>query len=193
VHYTLTEAVLPEMMPEHIGEFYVAKAEGTVWFVASNGAVVSLTDLLLNAKPVAPPRHGVDGKDGKSVLGPRGQKGEKGDSIVGATGPKGETIVGPKGDRGEKGDKGDPSTVPGPKGDKGDRGESVVGPHGLKGDRGERGPAGADADNSAIAAMRKEVAEVKLMLQGMLDMNTKAGEYIEFLKAKVAARLAAAK
>jgi hypothetical protein len=71
--------------------------------------------------------------------------------------------------------------------------DGATGPQGLsiKGDRGERGPAGADADNSAIEAMRKEVAEVKLMLQGLLDMNTKAGEYISFLKAKVAERLAA--
>ena len=91
VHYTITEALLPENMGvEHAGEFYVAKAEGTVWFVASNGAVVSLTDLLLNAKPVAPPRHGkdgIDGKDGRDGVSIKGDKGDRGSR--GDTGPAG--------------------------------------------------------------------------------------------------------
>src|SRR5712691_5503678 len=112
VTYTMTEELLPEMLSaDRAGEFFVARAEQTVWFVASNGAVVSLTDLLQNAKPVAPPRAGRDGIDG--LPGAKGDRGERGEasSVKGPKGDNGDTVKGDKGDRG-KGDKGD--TVVGP-------------------------------------------------------------------------------
>ena len=169
VNYTLSEELLPEFHPHHAGEFFVAKAEGTVWYVCPNGAMVSLTDLLQNAKPVAPPRHGRDGKDGKD-----GNKGERGP-------------------RGDKGDTGEPSKIPGP-----------AGPPGPAGEKGStvRGPQGRDtaaalaqwlhtvsAVNARCDAVEKSNADLRATVNALLDQNKRGAEYIEYLRAKTAARL----
>jgi hypothetical protein len=78
------------------------------------------------------------------------------------------------------------STVAGPAG--------AVGLAGPKGDRGERGPAGPDTTEAlaearaVIANCRAELATLKTTVQGLLDMNARAGEYIQWLRSKAAAR-----
>jgi hypothetical protein len=95
---------------------------------------------------------------------------------------------GERGPAGPAGRDGKDSTVPGPPGANGPQGASV------KGDRGERGTIGpdtAEAIAGALAAvddLRREVAEVKLENQALRDMNTKARDYVDFLRARVEAR-----
>jgi hypothetical protein len=106
LHYTLCESVLPENMgADHAGEFWIAKAEQSVWFVAKNGAVVSISDFLLNAELVAPPRHGRDGRDAEPA--PKGERGERGpagkDAQPAKDGRDGVGIVGPQGIPGSSG------------------------------------------------------------------------------------------
>jgi uncharacterized coiled-coil protein SlyX len=98
----MTEELLPEFAPQHIGEFYVCKAEGTVWYVAANAAMVSLSDLLANAKPIAPPRVGLQGEPGKDAA--PGRDGKHGrDGVDGTPGGAGASIVGPAGRDGRDG------------------------------------------------------------------------------------------
>jgi hypothetical protein len=100
-------------------------------------------------------------------------------------------VPGPKGERGQRGEA---STVPGPQGPKGD---AVVGPAGIRGEKGERGDTVVGPDTAAVLAdtraaletLRQQVADIALQCKALRDMNVKAGEYIEYLKAKVAARL----
>jgi hypothetical protein len=100
LHYSLCESAIPENLgAAHAGEFWIARDQNSVWFVASDGTVVSLSDFLLNAKPVAPPRHGKDGKDGISP--PPAHDGRAG--LRGPAGHDGISIKGDKGDRGEPG------------------------------------------------------------------------------------------
>lgn len=187
LHFTLSEDMLPEVSTEHAGEFYVARAQGTVWFVASNGALVSLTDLLANAKPVAPPRAGKDGTDGKDgAKGERGAHGESGrDGVDGKPGKNGSDGV--DGKPGRDGADGKDSFVAGPAGTdgrsiKGDKGDSIKGPKGDKGEKGDTGPA---AD---ITALKAQVGALQSTVDALLDQNKRSSEYIEFLQAKVAAR-----
>jgi hypothetical protein len=106
--------------------------------------------------------------------GPAGQsiRGEKGESIVGPTGPAGRDAS--------------PSKIPGPPGERGSQG--------LKGDTGSIGPAGPDsaavlADARAeIAAIHAEFSDLKLQIQAVHDQNKQADAYLEFLRARVAAR-----
>ena len=39
--------------------------------------------------------------------------------------------------------------------------------------------------NRCIAEMRGELEEVRLLLQGFYDMNSKSGEYVQFLRERV--------
>jgi hypothetical protein len=74
MHPTINEACIPEQGTP--GDFWLARAEQTVWYVASNGITVSLTELLQNSKPIAPPRHGIDGAAG--AVGAKGEPGKSG-------------------------------------------------------------------------------------------------------------------
>jgi hypothetical protein len=101
------------------------------------------------------------------------QKGERG-----ATGPAGRD--------------GAASQVPGPAGATGPAGQSI------KGDTGLRGPAGPDtaeaiADVRAeLAAVKVENADLKFQFLTIREMLEKGSNYVEYLKTRVAARLAAA-
>jgi hypothetical protein len=101
-------------------------------------------------------------------------------------GPPGESVQGPKGERGPAGNNAVCkclSPVPGP---------VVVGPQGLsiKGDRGERGPAGVNAPDqtSAITDLSKQVAALTAIINGIADREKNTGQYLEFLRARAAAR-----
>jgi hypothetical protein len=168
VQYALCESALPENMgADHFGEFYIAKAEQSVWFVAKNGTVVSLCDFLLNAEPVAPPRHGRDGKDAEPA-----PKGERGPAGIGRDGRDGED-----------------SKIPGPPGRDG---FSIVGPAGRDGRDAPSIDELLAASRHDMARLRAEYAEIKLMLQGFCDINKKAGDYITWLKERAARRAAVA-
>lgn len=147
--------------------FYVCKDTGAVFVSDAEGALLSISDLLLGKDVVrAFPHTGCAGANGadSTVPGPRGPAG-----LDGAPGVNGKD-----------------STVPGPAG--------AVGPVGPRGE-GERGPAGPDtatvlADARAeIAAFRAEVASLKLTLQGLADRDKLTGLYMEFLRARAAARM----
>jgi hypothetical protein len=46
------------------------------------------------------------------------------------------------------------------------------------------------AQNAEIAKLRNEMADVRIMLTAMLECNTKAGEYLNFLRERTAKILA---
>ncbi len=99
------------------------------------------------------------------------------------------------GPQGAPGRNGADSTVPGPPGPPG---VSTQGPRGLPGRDGAPGKDGVCVCQTTldavqplrgeIANMRAEFAALKATVKSLLDMNTRASEYIEFLKERVAAR-----
>ena len=105
----------------------------------------------------------------------------------GAPGGRGESITGPKGDRGPAGAD---SQVPGP------AGQSITGAPGKDGRDGRDAPDVSEILAEAkrdMAKVHQEYREIKLMLQGILDINKKAGDYIEWLKQRNEARWSARK
>jgi len=100
--------------------------------------------------------------------GPGGPQGVKGDSIVGPAGRDGRD--------------GKDSTVPGPV-------STTPGPAGPRG-IGERGPAGPDTAKAIsdvrdeMYVLRTEQVRQAAVLQGLLDYNTHAASYIEWLRSK---------
>lgn len=127
---------------------------------------------------------GATGEKGESI---KGDKGERGDA-----GPQGPAGVSIKGDRGEKGATGAPSTIPGPAGATGPRG--LQGERGLTGPKGDKGDAGPAPDLSKLEAvlvhfqqLQSQVAGLQFTVLALLDANKKGQEYIEFLRAKIAA------
>ena len=170
LHYAIHEASIPEQLgAEHFAEFWVAKDTGQIYFCARNGTMVNLNELLLNAQPVAPPRHGRDGKDGVSIKGDRGERGPAGrdgaagrDGVnaVGKTGLQGASI---KGDKGEKGD-----SIVGPKGDKGD---SIVGPPGPQGPPGDITIVGDAELKAAVVALKTKQAKLLAAIQDQIQKN----------------------
>jgi hypothetical protein len=107
--------------------------------------------------------------------------------------PTSTPVAGPKGERGPRGEA---STVPGPKGDKGD---SIVGPAGIRGEKGEKGDTVVGPDTAAVLAdaraqldsLRQEVEVLKLVVEAIHGQNKQCDEYINFLRAKTAAKIAA--
>ena len=161
-----------------------------------------------------PGRNGADGKDstvpgpqgppgppGVSIVGPRGERGMNGrngsDSTVpGPQGPPGRdgapsTVPGPQGLAGKDGRNGSDSTVPGPQGPPG---VAVIGPrgergeHGIPGKDGRDGQPGRDGKDADMSVLLKQVADLKVTVQALIDMNKNAGLYIDWLKAKRLAR-----
>jgi hypothetical protein len=163
VKQILTEHFVPETAP--FGTVFVCKDTQQVWLAVRSGEVLNLSDLLDGKHVLAskPARNGRDGKDGLSIKGEPGR-----------TGPAGRD-----------GKDGLNSVVPGPIG--------PVGPAGA-GQPGPQGPAGADsatvlADARAeIATLRAEFANLKLVVNAIHDQNRQADSYIEFLRARSAAR-----
>lgn len=158
---TINEHLIPEQGV--FGEIWHARAEDTLWYTTRDGFVVSLSDVLNNIPAHTPPRAGRDGVDGRD------------------------------GAKGERGACGEASTVPGPKGDKGD---TVKGDKGDRGGRGEKGDTVVGPDSFAVLAearaelgtVRREFADLKLIVDAVYQQNSQAKDYIEWLRAKVAAR-----
>lgn len=104
---------------------------------------------------------------------PRGEKGE--------TGPAGLSITGPAGRDGKDGRDG----------------VGYAGRDGMHGTNGKDGKDGAPGPDSAavlaetraeLEAVRREFADLKLVVNAIYDQNRQAKDYIEFLRARVAAR-----
>lgn len=158
IKHTIAEHLIPETA--EFGEVFCARDTCAVWFATRSGVVVNLTALLNAETAYTPVRHGKDGAAGKD-----GEKGERGER-----GPAGESIVGPQGPQGA----------------------SVIGPQGasVKGDRGDRGPCGPDTAEAiaesvaAVAALRSEFADLKLVVEAIHGQNKQADEYIAYLKSK---------
>lgn len=129
------------------------------YFVVQDGARICLNDLMTGNIPRAA---GPAGRDGQSIVGPQGDKGERGEK--GEQGERGET--GPRGVTGADGKDG----LPGEKGDTGAAGRDGVVYHDLQ------------PEHLAL------VQEIKFKLDALLDQNQKGQQYIEWLKAQLAAR-----
>jgi hypothetical protein len=100
------------------------------------------------------------------IQGATGRDGANGkDGAPGKNG-KDSNVVGPRGADGKRGDKGD-------KGDRGDRGE--------QGTQGKPGRDGTIVAAAELAALRADV-------KALIDVNKKAGQYLEWLKEKAAHR-----
>jgi hypothetical protein len=164
VKQILTENLVPETAP--FGSVFVCRDSQQVWIAVRSEEVLNLSDLLdgKNVSASKPARDGRDGKDGSpGAKGERGERGSAGESIVGPQGPKGDSVIGPQGAS-------------------------------IKGDRGERGPCGPDTaeaiaeSEAAVAALRSEVARLSATVQALIDVNKHAGDYVEFLRTRVAQR-----
>jgi hypothetical protein len=167
LHYVLCESALPENVgADHFGEFYICKAESSVWFAAKNGAVVSISDFLLTATPVAPPRHGRDGVDAAPAV-----KGERGPVGIGRDGRDGKDAVGIAGKNG------------------------VNGRDGRDGCAGPDSAAVLAEARAEISAMHSKFAALRadfdLLSHAFTSASEKTSDYLEFLKSRVAARRAA--
>jgi hypothetical protein len=81
---------------------------------------------------------------------------------------------------------------PGPQENQGERG--AAGRDGVNGQPGRDGicqrcqACGCVPENERVAALQREFADLKFMVQGMLDMSTKAQRYISWLKEQAAKR-----
>jgi len=145
------------------GDVYFAVDTGTVYLALGDGTLFNVNDLMAGG--------GV-----ARVVGPRGEKGDPGpagnDSIV--PGPQGTA-----GRDGRDGAQGPPGV-----GKQGD-----PGPQGKRGDDGKPGRDGKDGDaGKAVAELKNEIQSLKATVNALLDMNKRAGEYIEWLRARAAAR-----
>jgi len=166
ITFVIQEAAMPEQWPEKIGHFVIARDTGNLWYVQPDGRAVSLWHLLNQSRPVPAPQNGKDGRDGCA-----GAKGERG--LTGATG--GDGVRGPKGDAGRDGRDGANAapcvckTV-----------EQVE----PRLNAVEKATAQASAATTEHAA---QIAELKTLVQGLIDRDTRSGEYITWLKERVAA------
>jgi hypothetical protein len=150
---------------------------------------------------------GPTGAAGQSIKGDRGEKGADGVSIKGGrgdpglagrdgrNGSDGKDAVGLRGDRGPAGHDGKDA-------DTGVitaaletiqhlREEIMAEQKSLNQQRIEATVACQNAikeQNAVIATLRREIENVRLMLQAMLDMNTKAATYVAWLKERTAQR-----
>ena len=115
----------------------------------------------------------------------------------------------PKGEQGERGDKGER----GPAGNNGKDGRNGKDGVGYSGPQGPSGRAGRDCEcktaiaeqhivrltqklaesSDTLAAVLKQVADMQLVINALYDANEKGQQYIAWLRAKNAAKLAARK
>jgi hypothetical protein len=134
-------------------------------FVAiGDGEVVSLSDLITYGSPAK--CIGPEGPAGAPCICRNGKDGKDGRDGKDGVGRDGQTIVGPPGRTGPAGADGAPS------------------PH-----RVELENLKIEHDRE-VKKLRQEFAALQRDFRAILDMNKKAGEYVEFLRAKAAARLA---
>jgi hypothetical protein len=150
------------------GDVYFASDTGAVYLALGDGTLFNVNDLM-------------KGGGVARVVGPKGEKGD--------------TVVGPAGPQGPPGKDGKDSTIPGPPGPKGDKGSDAPRPQveAFRGPKGDQGPAGKDGDaGQEVAALNARMAALESTVQALLDMNKQASAYIEFLRARAAARRALA-
>jgi len=200
IHFTLTENALPENMgADAFGEIYIARDTQTVWFVTRSGVVVNLHELLLNSTPVAPPRHGTNGKDGAPGIGERGPAGR--DGAPGLHGRNGEhsTVPGPQGMAGRDGRDGKDNIAELTAHTKAVAAlaEQVAqfsrerGPQGSQGQRGEQGPQGPPGNDTSLSEVRAELkaaraenAATRADVAGLIEMQKNGAQYLAWLRAK---------
>jgi len=170
--FVITENVLPEIVGEdHAGEFWFAKDSKQVYFIARNGATINLSELLLNSLPVAPARHGKDGVDGApGVKGEKGSQGLAGRDGAGKDGVNATGIQGPQGRPGK---------------------DCV-----CRTELAEQRVAGIETSlrdaRAETISLKAQLTTLGATVQGLLDVNKRTGEYIEWLRQRTAARIAAA-
>jgi len=166
IRHTLCESCIPEQGV--FGEVWCARAEGTIWYATRSGLVVNLSDVLNNVPAHLPPRNGADGRDGISI---------KGDT--GATGPAGRD---------------------GAPGRDGVNATGIQGPQGRPGidcvcrtELTERRVAGIETSlrdaRAETISLKAQLTTLSATVQGLLDVNKRAGEYIEWLRQRTAARI----
>ena len=152
------------------GDCYYCRDTKETWWVAADGSLICLNDLSLGVSTTARAYgpQGPPGRDGapSTVPGPQGMPGRNGadgkDSTVpGPQGPPGVAVIGPRGERGE---------------------------HGIPGKDGRDGQPGRDGKDADMSVLLKQVADLKVTVQALIDMNKNAGLYIDWLKAKRLAR-----
>jgi hypothetical protein len=180
------------------------KVAGTIGMrVAELEAKVDQHSALISQRP----EKGDTGAQGQSIRGEKGERGETGaaSTVPGPVGPAGNSI---RGDRGEPGPRGESgvSNIPGPAGMPGrDADVSVIEKAmgeimslrdymagNLKDTNHQRQvdltacQNAIKEQNAVIAKMRCEVENVRIMLQGFYDINSKSGEYVAWLRERTA-------
>jgi hypothetical protein len=144
--------------------------------------------------PVGPQGESIRGADGESVVGPRGARGESGiNGEHGRNGTDGKDAVGIQGPQGKAGRDGRDADV------------SVIAAAldtiqklrdemrvAIQTNNQARILADAAVQNDfkalrhEFAELRGEIENVRLLLQGFYDMNSKSGEYVAWLKTRTA-------
>jgi hypothetical protein len=146
------------------GDVYFTVDTGNVYLALGDGTLFNVNDLMA-------------GGGAARVVGPQGEAGPRGEA-----GPKGET-----GERGPAGRDG----RQGPQGPKGETGADAPRPQveAFRGPRGDQGPAGKDGDpGPEVAALNNKLDSLAATVKALLDKDAYASEYVEWLKARAAAR-----
>jgi len=164
VRYTISEQFLPEKTnAAEFGTFFIAKAEQTVWFVCSDGSLVSLSELL-KGNAVGVPRAGKDGIDGA-----QGSKGERG--ATGATGASGATgATGAAGRDGTNGRDGRDCVC---------KTVEQVEP------RLNAAEKLAEQHSAELILQAKQIAELRQIADGLLSASKRDSEYLAWLQERV--------
>jgi hypothetical protein len=167
VKQILTETLVPETAP--FGSVFVCRDSQQVWIAVRSEEVLNLSDILDGKNVLAsrPAKNGINGKDGISVKGERGERGADGKD--GRPGKDGRDAVG------------------------------IAGPQGRAGKDCQCKTADAEkriavlesnlSQNCAeFSKLVQTVADQKAALDALVSMNKQSGEYIEWLRERVALR-----
>jgi hypothetical protein len=166
IKHTIAEHLIPETA--EFGEVFCARDTGAVWYATRSGVVVNLTDVLNGVVAHTPPRHGKDAPPAKD--GAKGERGERG--ADGKDGRDGKDGVGQVGAVGPQGRTGRDCVC-----------HTEIAEQRLAAV--ENSSRDARSDNVSLKA---QLAIVSATVQGLIDMNKQSGEYIEWLRERVARR-----
>jgi hypothetical protein len=149
------------------GDIFYATDSKRTFFGLMDGSVICLQDFFTLGQAAAR-CIGPDGPAGPpGPIGPQGAAGQKGErGATGAAGRDGTGLLGPQGRPGIDGK------------------DSVANPERIA--NLETAASDLRAENEA---RKKEIAELKASFQAIVDMNEKASQYMEWLRAKAAARM----
>jgi hypothetical protein len=163
VKQILTENLVPESAP--CGTVFITNDTQQVWLSVRSEEVLNLSDLLDGKHVLAskPAKHGRDGKDGVGTKGERGERGADGKD--GSPGKDGVGHVGAVGPQGRSGKDCECKTA---------IAEQLI----------VRLEQKLAESNDTLATVRREFADLALIVKAIHGQNKQADEYVAYLRAK---------